>query len=109
MSMRVFVRVTRTGLKLAEPVTTPEGLPLFGRGTTLEGRHLQILNDMGVDTVTVEDDPRLGPWEVVPDPEAWLAELERRFAPVIADRRMVALKDAVRDVYLDGLLRPEGS
>lgn len=103
MSVRVLTHVARAGVRLAQPVLTPDGLPLLGRGTVLAARHLSLLNDMGVKTVEVENDPRLGLWEVVPEPDAWLAALEARFATVTHDRRMVALKDAVRDVYLDYL------
>jgi hypothetical protein len=65
-----------------------------------------LLNDLGVRTVEVEDDPRLGPWEVVPEPEAWLIGARGSASrPWSTDRRMVALKDAVREVYLDYLKR----
>lgn len=103
MSIRLLTHVARPGARLAAPVMTPDGLPLLGRGTILAARHLAALNDLGVRTVEVEDDPRLGPWETVPEPEAWLQALESRFAPVAADRRMLALKDAVREVYLEYL------
>lgn len=103
MSVRLLTHVARPGARLANPVLTPDGLPLLGRGTVLAARHLSLLNDLGVRTVEVEDDPRLGVWEIVPEPEAWLVALEQRFTTVVADRRMMALKDAVREVYLDYL------
>lgn len=103
MSVRLLTHVARPGARLASPVMTPDGLPLLGRGTILGARHLAVLTDLGVRTVEVEDDPRLGLWEVVPEPEAWLAALESRFSTVAADRRMMALKDAVREVYLEYL------
>jgi hypothetical protein len=103
MSVLLLTHVARPGARLARPVLTPDGLPLLGRGTVLGARHLGLLNDMGVRTVEVEDDPRLGPWEVVPEPDAWLSALEARFSTVSTDRRMVAMKDAVREVYLEYL------
>lgn len=103
MTVRLLTHVARPGARLASPVLTPDGLPFLGRGTVLGARQLAALTDLGVRTVEVEDDPRLGLWEVVPDPDVWLAALEARFVPVMADRRMTALKDAVREVYLDYL------
>ncbi len=103
MSVRVLTHIARAGLRLAAPVLTPDGLPLLGRGTVLAARHLSMLNDMGVRTVEVENDPRLGMWEVVPEPDVWLVALEARFSTVAHDRRMMALKDAVKEVYLDYL------
>ena len=95
--------MARPGVRLAQPVLSADGLPLLGRGTVLAARHLGVLNDLGVRTVEVEDDPRIGTWEIVPEPEAWLAALEARFFTVFADRRMMAMKDAVREVYLEYL------
>ena len=103
MPVRLLTHIARPGARLAVPVLTPDGLPFLGRGTVLGARQLAALNDMGVRTVEVEDDPRLGLWEVAPEPDAWLAALESRFLTVQADRRMTALKDAVREVYLDYL------
>lgn len=103
MSVRVFTHVARAGLRLAVPLTTPDGLPLLGRGTILGARHLAVLNDLGMRTVEVEEDNRLGLWEVLPEPEAWLTALDARFAPRVTDRRLMALKDAVREVYLEYL------
>lgn len=103
MSVRVLTHIARPGVRLAVPVLTDDGKPLLGRGTVLAARHLGMLADLGVRTVEVEEDPRIGLWEMVPEPDAWLAALEERFATVSTDRRMVALKDAVREVYLDYL------
>ncbi len=102
-SMRVLTQFARPGLRLAEPVTTVDGVPVLGRGTVLSRRHLRTLYDAGVRVVTVDDEPDMSPWEGVLEPDAFLAALEARFEPVAADRRMTALKDAVREVYLEFL------
>jgi hypothetical protein len=99
--MRILTQFARAGLTLAEPVVTVDGLPLLGRGTVLSHRHLRALYRAGVRAIQVVDDPDLSPWESVPTPDAFLRALEARFEPVAGDRRMAALKDAVRDVYLE--------
>jgi hypothetical protein len=108
MAVRVLTQVARPGVRLASPVIMPDGKVLLGRGTVLAARHLAVLHDLGVKVVEVEDDGRLGAWEIAPQTDAWLAALDARFLPVSHDRRMVALRDAVKDVYLDYLRRSEG-
>ncbi|MCA9537580.1 MAG: hypothetical protein KC620_01755 [Myxococcales bacterium] len=101
--MRILTLLARPGLELSEAVTSPDGLPLLGRGTRLTRRHLRLLHGEGVRTLQVEDDPRVEPWEQVPPVPEWQRALDERFAPVEADRRMQALKQAVRAVYTDFL------
>lgn len=107
MAVRVLTQVARPGVRLANPVLMPDGKLLLGRGTVLASRHLAMLQDLGIKVVEVDDDGGLGPWELAPDADAWLAALEARFSTVAHDRRMLALKEAVRDVYLDYLRRAE--
>jgi len=67
-----------------------------------------MLHDEGIKVVECEDDPRVEPWQRLPEPDAWLEALDARFRPVERDRRMMALKDAVKSVYLDFLIDLEG-
>src|SRR5688572_25272580 len=101
--MRLLTQFARPGLHLAEPVVTADGLPVLGRGTILSRRHLRTLYDAGVRIITVVDEPDLAPWEAVLTPDAYLQALEARFSTVHGDRRMDALHDAVRDIYLEFL------
>lgn len=101
--MRVLTQFARPGLRLAAPIVTAEGLPVLGRGTVLTRRHLRGLYDGGVRVVTVEDEPDISPWESVLAPDVFLRGLALRFEPVAGDRRMTALHDAVRDIYLEFL------
>jgi hypothetical protein len=105
--MRMLVPMARPGVRLGEAVLSADGLPLFGRGTELTRRHLRLMHEAGVRSVEVAPDPSIEPWQTVPETDAFLRALNERFAPVESDRRMMALKEAVRDVYLDFLLELE--
>lgn len=106
--MRVQTSMCHEGLRLLVAVPGPDGKLLLGKGTRLERRHLVELYEMGVRVVEVEDDVSVEPWEEVPEAPAFLRALDERFEPVAGDRRMMQLKEAVRDVYLDFLLDLEG-
>lgn len=101
--MRVLTALAPPDLILSRAITTADGMPLVGRGTRLRRRYLRMLHDEGVRVLECEDDPRVDPWIRIPEPDAYLRALDARFEPVEGDRRMMALKDAVRTVYLDFL------
>lgn len=102
--MRILLPMARPGVRLEQAVTSADGLPLLGRGTELARRHLRSLHEAGVRVVDVVPEPPVEPWQALPTADEWLRELDARFAPVEGDRRMVALKEAVRDVFLDFLI-----
>lgn len=98
--MRVLTALAPADLEAAHALTGPDGMPLVGRGTRLSRRYLRMLHDEGFEVVEVVDDDRVQPWERIPTRDEYLRALEARFRPVDGDRRMRALRDAVKDVYL---------
>ncbi len=101
--MRVLTALAPPDLTLARAITTDDGMPLVGRGTRLGRRYLRMLHDEGVRVLHCEEDPRVDPWIRIPEVDDYLRALDARFRPVEGDRRAMALKDAVRAVYLDFL------
>jgi len=101
--MRILTALAPPGLILARAITTPDGMPLVGRGTRLSRRYLRMLHDEGVRVIDCEEDHRVEPWIRIPEADAYLQALDARFEPVSSDRKMLALEDAVRGVYLDFL------
>lgn len=101
--MRILTALAPPNLIAAEAITTDDGLPLVGRGTRLGRRYLRMLHDEGVAVLDCEDDPRVEPWIRIPEVDDYLRTLDARFRPAEGDKRMMALKDAVRGVYLDFL------
>lgn len=101
--MRVLTALAPPDLTLARAITTDDGMPLVGRGTRLARRYLRMLHDEGIRVLHCEDDPRVDPWIRIPETDEYLRALDARFRPVEGDRHMMALKDAVRGVYLDFL------
>lgn len=98
--MRVLTALAPADLQAAHAITGPDGMPLVGRGTRLSRRYLRMLHDEGFEVIEVVDDDRVQPWERIPTRDEYLRALDARFRPVDRDRRMRALKDAVKDVYL---------
>ena len=101
--MRILTPLAKPGLELAKPSISPDGKPLFGRGTRLARRHLRLLHEEGVRVLEVKSDVRVESWERIPDVDEFIRGLEDRFSTVEGDRRMDALKQAVQNVYLDFL------
>lgn len=106
--MRLLTALAPPGAVLSRAIIGPDGMPLAGRGTRLTPRYLRLLHEEGVRLVECEDDPAIEPWRRVPEVDAYLRALDARFEPVRGDRRMMALHDAVRRVYLDFLDELEG-
>jgi hypothetical protein len=104
--MRVLTPLARPGLRLAKPIIV-DGRPLLGKGTALTRRYLRSLYSEGVHLLEVEPDARVQTWEQVPDVNEFVTELERRFSQVQSDPRMMMVKQAVADVYLDFLFELE--
>ena len=105
--MRVLTPLARPGLRLAKPINV-DGRPLLGKGTALTRRYLRSLHKDGVRLLEVEPDARVQAWEQVPDVNEFVTGLERRFSLVESDPRMMILKQAVANVYLDFLFDLEG-
>ncbi len=101
--MRILTALAPPDLILGRAITTDDGMPLVGRGTRLSRRYLRMLHDEGVRVLECEEDPRVDPWIRIPETDEYLRALDARFEPVEGDKRMRALKDAVRGVYLDFL------
>ena len=102
--MRILTDLTRSGTELARPVTSDDGMPLLGRGTRLSDRHLCHLHAAGVRVLDVVDDGQVEEWERLPTMDGFVEALDARFAAHGAQRRMAALKRAIRKTYLDFLL-----
>ncbi|MFN3201860.1 MAG: hypothetical protein ACE366_25875 [Bradymonadia bacterium] len=97
--MPVYTHLTPPGFALAEAAYAADGALIFGRGTTLTPRHLTALIEEGVTLIEVEPtgaQPEIPPWIEAPELSRWLEDLERRFERVKGDRRMNALKQALR-------------
>lgn len=106
--MRVYTHLAPLGLKLAEAAETAAGELIFGRGTTLDRRHLSALREEGVSIISVtptEAQPEIPPWVQVPTPQRWADALDERFDRVAADRRMMSLKSAIRSALYPELVQ----
>jgi hypothetical protein len=103
-AMRILTDLARSGLELARPVTSDDGMPLLGRGTRLSERHLCHLHAAEVRVIDVADDGTVEDWEHLPTMDGFVDALDRRFAAHGAQRRMEVLKRAIRKTYLDFLL-----
>ncbi len=106
--MRVLTPLAKPGLVLENAVNS-DGQLLFGQGTRLSRRYLRAIHEEGIRVLDVENDVRIDPWEQVPDVDAFVRNLEIRFSGTEKDRRMCAMKQAIKDVYLDFLFELESS
>lgn len=106
--MRILTALAPPGVVASRAIAGLDGMPLVGRGTRLSQRYLRMLHDEGIRVIECEDDDRVEQWQRLPEVDAWLTALDQRFRPVESDRRMMALKDAVKSVYVDFLLDLEG-
>ena len=107
--MRILTLLGRPDLELDSAIVSPDGLPLFGRGTRLSRRHLQALHEEGIQVLDVKPDPRIEDWERIPEVDEFVRTLDCRFETVQKDRRMGVIKQAIKDVYLDFLFELEDS
>ena len=101
--MRILTLLSKPGLELRTAIVSADGLPLFGAGTRLDRRHLQALHEEGVPVLDVQADPRINEWERIPTVDGFVRHLDVRFENVAGDRRMDAVKNAIREVYLEFL------
>ena len=99
--MRILTSLAKPGLVLSANAVSSAGDILLGSGTTLTRAFLRALHEEGVTVLEVEDDPRVEPWEKVPEVDDVVRGLEARFNSVKNHEQMALLRQAVQDVYLD--------
>jgi len=105
--MRILTPLAQPGLVLVVAVSSRDGKPLMGKGTRLARRHLRLLHDEGVRVLHVQDDRRVESWEQLPDVDGFIRGLDERFAFVEDDPLMGAMKQAIKNVYLEFLFEME--
>jgi hypothetical protein len=87
MPVRVPLQHVAEHLRLAKPVTDPDGRVIAGVGTALDARVQKLLRRLAIQTVVVDDDDGIAAWAAVRPLAEDLQALEGRFA----DERDVAL------------------
>ncbi|MBP7765446.1 MAG: hypothetical protein K4445_01360 [Deltaproteobacteria bacterium] len=89
---KISVDKLEPGMKLARPVTGPNGMVLLGEGTELTEKWIERIRDMDVAAIYVD-----GPPVQTLSREEALAALDARFAPVEDKPRMGDIKKLVRE------------
>ncbi|MBV71977.1 MAG: hypothetical protein CMH52_11660 [Myxococcales bacterium] len=104
--MRVLTPLVKPGQRLKKPIMSG-GQLLFGAGTEMSRRYLRVIHEEGIRVVDLEPDPHVSDWETVPSVDQYVRGLDERFIHHQRNRKMKALKQAIKDVYLDFLFELE--
>ena len=82
----------KPGMKLARPLQNSSGMVLMAEGTELTEARITKIENMGVDSVTID-----GPSRPARPREELLAALEDRFRKAGASPQMTLIKKTVRE------------
>ncbi|NPV04199.1 MAG: hypothetical protein HPY67_05640 [Syntrophaceae bacterium] len=89
---KIPVEQLRPGMKLARPLENASGMVLMAEGTELTEARISKIENMGIDSVTIE-----GPSRPALPKEELLAALEERFRKVGNNPAMAVIKKAVKE------------
>jgi hypothetical protein len=95
--VRVQLRCVKPRMRLARPLTGPDGAVAAGVGTTLTPSLIRMLLAMGVESVWIAAGTPVAEWEEDKDLDRALADLEARFAREGTDPIRDALEAALRE------------
>jgi hypothetical protein len=108
---KIPLDMAKSGMKLAKDVLTDNGRVLCGQGTELTDSLLLRLDNLGIQSITVEGFPVPMPGEEVKPLEVLIEELEERFKMVTSDpvlmeikeifKKQLILKEEERKTYIE--------
>jgi hypothetical protein len=94
---KIPVSKLETGMKLAKPIMTPNGMVMLGEGTELSEKWIERIQDMEIASVFID-----GPPIQTMSMEDALANLDARFALVEGKPFMNSIKKLVKE-HIEGL------
>ncbi|HUU50618.1 MAG TPA: hypothetical protein VMW81_06645 [Nitrospinota bacterium] len=93
---KIPLDMAKSGMKLAKDVLTDNGRVLCGQGTELTDSLLLRLDNLGIESITVEGFPVPMPGEEVKPLEVLIEELEERFKMVTSEPLLMEIKEILK-------------
>ena len=93
---KIPLDMAKSGMKLAKDVLTDNGRVLCGQGTELTDSLLSRLDNLGIESITVEGFPVPMPGEEVKPLEVLIEELEERFKMVTSEPLLMEIKEILK-------------
>lgn len=93
---KIPLNMAKSGMKLAKDVLTDNGRVLCGQGTELSDSLLSRLDNLGIESITVEGFPVPMLGEEAKPLEVLMEELEERFKMVTSEPLLMEIKEILK-------------